>query len=429
MNTINLNINFRNKQNFICLLFTIFLFLFKGYSQKDCNSPNKGLMPIPDLGSQYYRGFQGGLYAGGGNLPTGVHRSDLLSQSNAIAPLDSNGIAKAGGKIVMIGVGASNPRTEFNAFVSQARSQLNINPSLAFVNTCIGGQGVQKMNDPNDNYWKQAIKTLDSLKLNPLQVQIAWIETENTAAADTVFPRAAETLESELRTLLATLYIKFPNLKICYFSPRAYAGFAIPAQGGVGKGLLYPRDYYNGWAIKWLIQKTIDRTPGYLFEGTSKEIPYCTFGSYHWTNGSATRMDGFNMDCDIDIGSDGLHLTAQGEQKLGGHMLQFFMNDDLAKRWFLQTTTSINSTIRTNLLSTIYPNPIQDDVIKIQLLNPELTTISLRLYDQSGQLAMAFNRVVDGTEIKLDVSNLASGFYTLVLTSGNANIGYHKLIK
>jgi len=429
MNMLNLNNKRWNKQNLICLLIFIFLFSFNGYSQKDCNSLNKGLIPIPDLGSQYYRGYQGGLYAGGGNLPSGVHRSDLLSQTNAIAPLDSNGQAQAGGKIVMIGVGASNPRTEFNAFVSQAQSQSNINPSLAFVNTCIGGQGVQKMNDPNDNYWKQAVKTLDSMKLNPLQVQIAWIETENTAAADTVFPRAAETLEAELRTLLTTLYLKFPNLKICYFSPRAYAGFAIPAQGGVGKGLLYPRDYYNGWAIKWLIQKTIARTPGYLFEGASKEIPYCTFGSYHWTNAGETRMDGFKMDCDTEIGSDGLHLTAQGEQKIGGHMLQFFMNDDLAKRWFLKANVGINSASISVPSTLIYPNPLRDEFLKIQLLNPNIAEFRVNIFNPSGQVIAAQDLTNNGNEITLDLSHLANGFYTVILVANNSIIGCHKLVK
>lgn len=429
MNTLKLNINRRKMQNFLSLLLLILVYAIEGYGQKDCNTPNKGLIPMPDLGSQFYRGYQGGLYQGGSNLPSGVHRSDLLSQTDALSPLDSNGQVQNNGKIVMIGVGASNPRTEFNAFMGQALSLSNLNPSLAFVNTCIGGQGVQKMNDPNDNYWKQAMKTLDSLTLNPLQVQIAWIETENTAASDTFFPRAAETFEGELRVLLTTLQLKFPNLKICYLSPRAYSGFAIPTQGGVGKGLLYPRDYYNGWAIKWLIQKIIDRTPGYSFEGGSKEIPYCTFGSYHWTNGSDTRMDGFKIDCDTDIGADGLHLTELGEQKIGGQMLQFFMNDDLAKRWFLKPTSSIQNSIKTNPSSLIYPNPIKDDVLHIQLMEPGFTNISIGLYDNRGQAILVQNKSVEGTELTIDVTGLASGFYTLILSSGDTIIGYHKVIK
>lgn len=419
--------NYSHLPYFILLFFTLPFFTF---AQKDCNSNNSGLVPLNDLGTNYYRGFQGGLFSGGVNSPNGTHRNDLLNLTNQIVPLDTNGLQKSNGKIVMIGVGASNPRTEFNAFVSQALNLSTINKSLAFVNTCIGGQGVQKMNDPNDNYWKQAAKTLDSFGFNPLQVQVAWIETENTSASDTIFPNAPQALETELRTLLATLLIKFPNLKICYLSPRAYSGFTIPSQGGVGKGLLYPRDYYNGWAIKWLIEKVVNRQAGYLFEGSSKQIPYCTFGSYHWTDGETIRKDGFGIDCDSDIGSDGLHLSETGEQKIGTHMLDFFKNDDLASRWFLENNSSkgIDLIDPSNSII-VFPNPMIDEVLTIKFPFSPMKELKIGLFDISGQIVYESILMVDTTNLSIQLPELVSGFYTLTISNDNELMVSRKIIR
>ncbi len=425
-----LKINGWLKKPILTFVLTFLLGPFSSFSQKDCNSNNSEFLPITDLGSQYFRGYQGGLFSGGINIPAGIHASDLLRLNDSIVALDTYGQPKIDGKIIMIGVGASNPRTEFDAFVNQARNLKTLNKSLDFVNTCIGGQGIQKMNDANDNYWKQAMHTFDSIGYSPLQVQIAWIETENTAASDTAFPRAPQALEVELHTLLTTLLIKFPNLKICYFSPRAYSGFAIPIQGGVGKGLLYPRDYYNGWAGKWFIQNIIDRKPGYSFEGPNKQIPYCTFGSYHWTNGSAIRLDSFAINCDLDIGGDGLHLTELGENKIGGQILNFFENDELASQWFLQQLDGMSVKGMFNKSKVVvFPNPLVDGVLNLKLTQIYGSELKISLRDISGKQVFESTVTNSELEIRILLPELANGFYCLLISNEGETILCEKIIK
>ncbi len=298
-------------------------------TEKSCSINQQNLVPITDLGTGYYRGYQGGLYPGGQNQRSGAHSSQALSQAAQIQPLNSNGQPAANGKVVLIGVGASNPRTEFEAFKQQAQTSGLLKSGTVLINTCIGGQGVQKMNQPSANYWQQAENTLQQAGLSTQQVQAAWVETEHTGNADTVFPRAPQQLMQDMRTLLVTMKQKFPNLKIVYLSGRAFSGYAMAAANEVGKGLLYPRDYYNGWAMKWMVEKQINNESGY----TLSEIPFITMSTYLWSRGAQARNDGYFLDCMLDVGPDGLHLTAAGEQKTGQQLFQFFFSDPTCTGW------------------------------------------------------------------------------------------------
>ncbi|HRG82713.1 MAG TPA: hypothetical protein PLO99_09370 [Chitinophagaceae bacterium] len=298
-------------------------------TEKSCSINQQNLVPITDLGTGYYRGYQGGLYPGGQNQRSGAHLSQTLSQAAQIQTLNSNGQPAANGKVVLIGVGASNPRTEFEAFKQQSQASGLLKSGTLIINTCIGGQGVQKMNQPSANYWQQADNTLQQAGLSTQQVQAAWVETEHTGNADTVFPRAPQQLMQDMRTLLVTMKQKFPNLKIVYLSGRAFSGYAQAAANEVGKGLLYPRDYYNGWAMKWMVEKQINNESGY----TLSEIPFITMSTYLWSRGAQPRNDGYFLDCMLDVGADGLHLTAAGEQKTGQQLFQFFFSDPSTAGW------------------------------------------------------------------------------------------------
>ncbi|GAB1429943.1 hypothetical protein MASR2M18_07760 [Ignavibacteria bacterium] len=303
-------------------------------AQKNCDKQTDALTPLTDLENMQWRDFSGGLYYNGLNTRPSDHKNKAMGQAASIQPLDENGQPSASGKIVWIGVGASNPRTEFNRFIEQIDTLTNKNKALKLINTCIGGQGIQKMKDLTDNYWKQAEKQFADSGVTNKQVQIAWIETDNTQTADTTFPRAPQSLRDEFLTLLQTLHILYPNIKICYITARAYSGFIDISPGAtVGKGLLHPRDYYNGWAIKWIIEKQMSGDNAYAYEGANAVIPFVTWGSYHWTDGSRKRGDGFSIDCQTDIGEDGLHLSAAGEMKIGALMYSYFTNDEAAKPW------------------------------------------------------------------------------------------------
>lgn len=294
---------------------------------KNCQVELTQLIPIPEIKTGYYRTYQGGLFPNGSNLVPTEHLNNLLSKARSIQPITKTGTFENTGSIVMIGVGASNPRTEFSAFSNLFAAKLRKGTFL--INTCIGGQGVQKMNQLSDTYWQQAYKTLEQNGFSKYQVQAAWIETENTGNGDTSFPTAPLALVQDLKQLLGTMKMHFPNLKLCYLSPRAFAGYAGGNENTVGKGLLWPRDFYNGWAIKWLIENQIQNKPGY----TLNELPAISYASYHWSNGSIPRVDGFFLNCNTDLGVDGLHLTSLGEEKVGNLLNLFFMTDTTTQGW------------------------------------------------------------------------------------------------
>lgn len=387
---------------------------------KNCSLPNPGFVPITEMNTSTFRGYTGGLYGPQKNTPNGSYLSDALSLAKSISPLDAQGNATISGKIVFVGVGASNPRTEFEALMSRVDTFSKKRNNLLLVNTCIGGQGVQKMNDPTDTYWKSAVKQFDSLQLSFNQVQIAWVETDNTQAADTLFPRAPMALLGELKQLLYTLQAKFPNLKLCYFSARAFSGWVDLSGGGnVGRGLLAPRDYYNGWAIKWLIDSARLQNPAFIYSGASKKMSMPLFATYNYTNGSETRMDGFQLDCNTDVGGDGLHLTAAGEQKFGALMFDFFRTDNVSKEWFLQSNTAHSAEILCGKPS-IYPNPCAATLhIKIP---SEYVGKNLLIQSSVGQIC--FEKSLTSS-FALDISAYRKGLYFVRIVDTNF---YEKLL-
>ncbi|CAN5470530.1 hypothetical protein BH10BAC6_BH10BAC6_12340 [soil metagenome] len=311
-------------------------------AQKDCSRSPLGRLPVSDMSNSTWNGIRGGLYPEGRALPPSDKLSQYETTIDAIEPRSLDGsINSTDGKIVMIGVGASNPRTEFNAFVALATSDPTLNKSVMFANTCVGGQGVQKMNQPADSYWKNAAHVLDSIGCSVSQVQIAWIETDNTQKSDTTFPGAAQGLADDLFILCTTMQSLYPNLKVIYFSSRSYAGYIDPATALAGKGLLSPRDYLNGWAIKFLIERQIVGTPGYAFTGVASDLPALMWCTDNWADGTTPKLDGLFWHCD-DFSGDGLHLSPLGEEKSGARIHSFFSTDPIAQRWYhAQSTTSV----------------------------------------------------------------------------------------
>lgn len=383
-------------------------------AQKNCAKPDPGYVPLNEPGNWNFQGYTGGMYGAGSRVKSGSHLADGLKAAAEVVPLDTQGNPAKAGKIVMIGVGASNPRTEFNAFMAFADTFTRKNPALSMVNTCIGGQGIQKMKSAGDNYWKIAAKTLDSLGLNARQVQVAWIETDNTANGDTAFPKAPLALTAEYRELLITLKSLYPNLKLCYFAGRAYSGWAEPQAGGVGKGLLAPRDYLHGWATRFLIEKQVNREAGYISSGTGATIPFSTWANYSYTNGSSKRSDGFQLDCATDVGPDGLHLTAAGEQKIGLEIFRYFAADTTTKPWFLKQDMklSVAEPLQTAELQ-IFPNPSSGQV---SIHVPELRQPMLvEVFNLQG---MKLRTVQCGSNsITLDTGLWSDGCYLVRMTA------------
>jgi len=342
----------------------IFLLLNVNVSaQKNCDNHTTGLIPLTDLVGKTYRGFSGGKYTNSNSRPQ-VQLSRALSQAQKIKPLDTSGTENNKiGKIIFAAVGASNPATEFNKLIGYCDTFKQINPKVHLFNTCIGGTGIQKMNDVTDNYWIQADKKLKDSGYSSKQVQVVWVEQENTQNGDTSFPSAVNGLMADYQKLLVVINQKFPNVKIIYINQRAFAGYVDVTPGVIGKGLHFPRDYYNGWCVKWLIEKQINDENGYKFPS---ELPFIDWATSFWADGKNKRSDGLSYDCKTDYGGDGLHLSELGERKAGEVLFNYFKSDTVSRYWLLKPSASakiVELDMEKGLV--IFPNPTQS-VLNIQ---------------------------------------------------------------
>ena len=133
------------------------------------------------------------------------------------------------------------------------------------------------MNYTAADYWGTVLSILEFNGFSSEQVQIIWVEEENTEVGDTTFPNAALTLVNDFHNLLQAVKIMFPNIQICYVTARAYAGYADPEAEELTNGLKFPRDYYNGWGLKWFMENVINHELGYSYEGQLQK--------YHWLHG------------------------------------------------------------------------------------------------------------------------------------------------
>ncbi|MBK9454060.1 MAG: T9SS type A sorting domain-containing protein [Bacteroidetes bacterium] len=397
------------------------------FAQKDCSNDHMGNIPLIDLTGGYFNGVQGGLYPGGTNERPAAHLTQCVNNALQIQPLNTEGVPSADGKIVMIGIGASNPMTEFQKFIELSNTYEPVNDNLTFLNACLGGQGIQKMYDITDNYWSSVVGKLETEGLSPEQVQVVWVEQDNTNSYDTVFPGAANALMDDFRLLLVVIKTLFPNVQITYVTARAYAGYADPIDPELSTGLLYPRDYYNGWALKFLVEKIIDHAPGYESAGPSAQVPLVTWGTYHWTDGSTPRLDGLYLDCELDVSGDGLHLAGPGEEKMGQQLFNYFKTDTTAKYWYLdQEVVGIQNTNNEQLRLQVYPNPITGNTINFNAgafnLNEKIT---YTITSASGKIVFA-DATISTEQVKIDLPELASGIYyiTAVAASGSASASF-----
>ena len=402
----------------LLLLLGISTFVF---AQKDCTHDNTGLIPITDLGAGTYRGFTGGLYPDGSNERPADYLTACIEHAQNITTLDSEGNFDEDGRIVMLGIGASNPGAEFNKFMEISNYFEPRNDKLSLVNGCVPSMGIQDMNYTAAEYWGNVIEMLEDNGLSAEQVQVVWIEEENTEVGDTTFPSAAQALVTDFHFLLQAIKIMFPNTQICYVTARAYAGYADPSAEDLTNGLKFPRDYYNGWGLKWFIENVINHELGYSYEGPTAEIPLVTWGSYHWTDGSVERSDGLSLICEEDVADDGLHLSGSGEIKMGQLMLDYFIADTTAKYWFFDEVYSgIYNNEKENTTLNIFPNPISGDQIHLNAENFQLNEkVDINIFSMDGKQIFSLQENY-AAGLTLFLPDLNSGLYRISMHSDSA---------
>jgi hypothetical protein len=278
-------------------------------SRAECSLSSTGLVPLTDMGRRRYRGFRGGLYPKGRNRPSALYLGKGLAAARRVRPI--------GGKTVLLSVGMSNATAEFSAFKRAADRDPAKSPALTIVDGAQEGWDAERVVS-DSQYWDNVDERLAAADASAAQVQAVWLK-EAIAGEDRRFPRDAQALQKDLRTIVRTIRVRYPNVRLIYLSSRTYGGYAITGLNPE------PAAYDSGYAVRGLIQ---ERMAGKV------KGPWLAWGPYLWTDGLRGRRDGLVWTCD-DVDNDGTHPSKSGVQKVVNLLLNFFKNDPTTRRWFL----------------------------------------------------------------------------------------------
>jgi len=312
---------------------------------KNCNniSVNAGdgsgpLVPLTDLGTNYYLDSEeGGLYANGSNTDDPTHDSYGQGAAAAIVPLDSNGVYSPTGKVVFVSIGLSVAQQPFSEFVQLVDTDPAKNPNLVVVDGATGGATASLLSGVNNNFWNAIIYDyLPNAGVTANQVEVAWVLDVNGGPKGT-FPSDMTGLTTDLEDIAQNLLVKFPNIKIAYYSSINYTGYS----DGVKTLNPEPYAYENGFAVKNTILDQIDGDPNMNFNPANGKVkaPWIAWGPYYWANGMIPRSDGLVWTCQ-DLDTDGTHPSSPvGRIKISTQLLTFLKTDDTASKWFLAPGT------------------------------------------------------------------------------------------
>ena len=291
-----------------------------------------GLIPLCDLGTQKYKGEDGGLYGGGKNEPPAAQVAAAEKELKKIRPLDAKGKPAEDGKIVLLSVGMSNTTMEFSRFKELADADPEKSSKLVIVDGAQGGQTPPRWTQsPDSRVWQTVSERMNHAGVTPQQVQLAWLKQANAHPTE-AFPEHAKKLQADMTLLLNMLKTKFPNLRIAYLSSRIYAGYATTPLNPE------PFAYEGAFVMRWLIQDQIKGEPKLNFDPARGTVtaPLLLWGPYLWADGMTPRKaEGLTWTRN-DLGAgDGTHPSMAGRQKVAEQLLKFFHTNPLAREWFL----------------------------------------------------------------------------------------------
>lgn len=311
--------------------------------------PPPSFVPLTDLRTGTYLGFQGGLYPGGANVAPSRHDSVGRARSRAVRPLDVNGNAASVGKIVLLSIGMSNTTQEFCSassalpcdswtFVGQAGADASVNrTSLEFVNGAAGGKTASAWDSPVDpDYDRISDTRLAPRGLSEQQVQVVWVKVANAQPVASLPAGNADAylLVTQMGNIARALKIRYPNVRQVFFSNRIYAGYAVTTLNPE------PFAYESGFAVKWVVQAQIEQMRTGIVDSRAGTLnydtvaPWIAWGPDLWASGTTPRSDGLTYARE-DLVADGTHPSQSGEQKVGRLLLDFFKGSAYTSCWFL----------------------------------------------------------------------------------------------
>lgn len=267
------------------------------------------------MGDGTYQGWPGGLYEGGETSPPADLLATAIDTARGLAPID--------GAIVFVSIGMSNTTMEFSAFIPLAEAYPDLNPDLVLVDGAQGSQPASAWVSPDAPTWQEVDRRLAVAGVGPDQVLVAWVkQAEAHPSALGGFPAHAEALEADLETIAANLSVRYPNIRLAYFSSRTRA-YTDDAAGLNPE----PFAFESAFSVQSLVQRSV---AGEI----ASDTPLLLWGPYLWADGTNPRADGFVWNCEDVRNTDFTHPSESGQAKVADLLLDFFSTDPTATPWF-----------------------------------------------------------------------------------------------
>jgi hypothetical protein len=267
-------------------------------------------------------------------MPT-AHLSDGLALAQQILPRSASGQPNLAGKIVLLSIGMSNTSQEYTTFIMTATNDSSLNPALVLVNGAQGGMTAAAIQNPNDGgsgstFWQTVDTRLNNASVTREQVQVVWLKEADASPSGSDISYA-QTLASELQTILRVLHDRFPNLKLTYLSSRSYAGYASITLNPE------PYAYASGFSVKWTIERQLSGAPDLNYDPAQGAVvaPWIAWGPYFWADGTNPRSDGLTWLCSDFNQYEGTHPSSAGAAKIANMLLTFFKTDPTSQPWFI----------------------------------------------------------------------------------------------
>ena len=274
-------------------------------------------VPLPELGIDTFLGMQGGLYPNGQNEPPTAYLAALTAVSEALAN-DS--------QIVIVGIGPSIMQNSINGFIPFLNSP-EVNDNIVFIDGSLGSNQ-QRFENPDYFGWNVGINRLPA-GLTAVDVDIVFYYNALTSPSGS-FPDFVQTAADSFEITYNIINDKFPNVQLILQNSQHYAGHCGQCKAPE------PYAYYNGFAVKELIERRINgEIDGALI----------AWNAYQWDDTWPANYY-----------TDGLHLSGLGQQATG-QLWHDYLSTSFNAIWYLDSTAQPTITPTTTAVFTSTPMP------------------------------------------------------------------------
>jgi len=412
----------------------LILFHFSLSAQINCDNDTTFLIPLVDLQTGYYSGYQGGLYPGGVNVMPLAHADSGIAIAGSILPINNDGEEDTVyGKLAMVALGTLDAGKIFNKFVTDFNDAGYSDSCFKIVNACFDYYGLEDMISPSadDLYWGEVNDKLQNAGAKKKQVQIVWLMATSFDDTTIALPMYIDTMKKVYTDVIRKLKEQFFNLKLVYISGLHYGGYTV-ADADHYKALAEPAPYYNDIAIKSVIEAQITGDSSLNYWEEDADTPWIAWGPNVWADGRNARVyDGLRWMCpgDFDTEDNGYTLDGTGQQKIADDLFEFFTTEPTALPWIFglgygclpDTSSGVDSLfVPAGEIVWISPNPAKG-VVKFTI---NLTTngkADVAVYNLTGEKIKdgSFFKIEPGREFTIKLNEEARGMYILsVLVDG-----------